>query len=54
MNSAKQEQDGTLFTSRHCEFGPQGDGSQTLIGCTGCFAKIKEKIVIKENQLRNR
>lgn len=41
---SKQEQDGKSPILRHCEFGPQGDGTHGLDGGKGCGSTIGAKI----------
>lgn len=41
MYSGRQEQDGELFISLHCEFGPHGEGKQGFCTSTGSIPKIK-------------
>lgn len=41
MNSGKHEQEGDSPDTLHCEFGPQGDGSQGFVGTTTAVSSKK-------------
>lgn len=46
INSGKQEQDGDSPWTLHCEFGPQGDGTQGLSIYCGTWAAIYQMKVL--------